>query len=75
MQKAMLWAALEPVELLQKLEAEGDYTSRLAYLEEIKTYPFNAVWDMYCEKQNVPVRDAWIADMKAYEKKVLEERK
>ena len=75
MQKAMLWAALEPVELLQKLEAEGDYTSRLAYLEEIKTYPFNAVWDMYCETQNVPVRDAWIADMKAYEKKVLEERK
>ena len=75
MQKAMLWAALEPIEMLQKFEAEGDYTSRLAYLEEIKTYPFNAVWDMYCEKQNVPVRDAWIADMKAYEKKVLEERK
>ncbi|MBQ3176949.1 MAG: L-rhamnose isomerase [Clostridia bacterium] len=75
MQKALLWAALEPVAMLQKFEAEGDYTSRLAYLEEIKTYPFAAVWDYYCEKQGVPTRDSWVSEMKAYEQKILEVRK
>lgn len=75
MQKALLWAALEPTAMLQKFEEEGDYTSRLAYLEEAKTYPFAAVWDYYCEKNNVPVRDNWVKSMKDYEAKVLEIRK
>lgn len=71
MQKALLWAALEPVAMLQKFEAEGDFTSRLAYLEEIKTLPFGFVWDAYCAEQNVPVGDKWIADVKKYEADVL----
>lgn len=74
MQKALLWAALEPVAMLQKFEAEGDFTSRLAYLEEIKTLPFGAVWDAYCESQNVAVGDSWIAEMKKYEREVLSSR-
>ena len=28
--------------------ADGDYTARLALLEECKTLPFGAVWDYYC---------------------------
>lgn len=74
MQKALLWAALEPVAMLQKFEAEGDFTSRLAYLEEIKTLPFGLVWDAYCDMQNVPRGDGWIADMKKYEANVLADR-
>ncbi len=74
MQKALLWAALEPVAMLQKFEEEGDYTSRLAYLEEIKTLPFGAVWNAYCEAQNVSVGDSWIAEMKKYEREVLSAR-
>ena len=74
MQKALLWAALEPVAMLQKFEAEGDFTSRLAYLEEIKTLPFGAVWDHYCETENVPTGDGWIKDMKKYEADVLSAR-
>ncbi len=74
MEKAILWAALEPVAMLQKFEAEGDFTSRLAYLEEIKTLPFGLVWDAYCEKQGVPAGDKWIAEMKQYEKDVLSDR-
>ena len=74
MQKALLWAALEPVEMLQKFEAEGDFTSRLAYLEEIKTFPFGAVWDHYCDMQNVPTGDGWIKEMKKYESDVLSAR-
>ncbi|MBR4933251.1 MAG: L-rhamnose isomerase, partial [Clostridia bacterium] len=67
MQKALLMAKLEPTALLKKFELEGDYTSRLAYLEELKTLPFAAVWDKYCEMQNVPQREAWVAEVKKYE--------
>jgi L-rhamnose isomerase len=74
MQKALLFAALEPSALLKKLELEGDYTSRLALMEEIKTLPFAAVWDMYCEMQNVPLRSEWLDEVKKYEKDVLVKR-
>ena len=74
MQKAMLYAALEPSAKLRELEEKGDYTSRLALMEELKTLPFSAVWDMYCEKEGVPVRSEWLDEVKAYEKNVLESR-
>ena len=74
MQKALLFAALEPSETLRKLELEGDYTSRLALMEEIKTLPFAAVWDMYCEMEGVPTRSAWLDEVKQYEKDVLSKR-
>lgn len=74
MQKALLWAALEPVKMLQKFEAEGDFTSRLAYLEEYKTLPFGLVWRAYCDMENVPDGDTWIAQMKKYEADVLSNR-
>lgn len=74
MQKALLYAALEPTENLRKLEFEGDYTARLAMLEELKSYPFQAVWDWYCETEGVPVRDKWLEGVKAYERDVLSAR-
>jgi L-rhamnose isomerase len=74
MEKALLYAALEPTAKLRELELEGDYTSRLALLEECKSLPFAAVWDYYCEKAGVPVRDAWLAEVKSYEKDVLSKR-
>ncbi len=74
MLKALLLALLEPTAKLQQFEAQGDLTSRLAVLEEIKTLPFGAVWDYYCAKSNVPVADAWLSEVKAYEKNVLSKR-
>lgn len=74
MQKGILWANLEPVKMLQKFELEGDFTSRLAYLEELKTLPFGLVWNAYCEMQGVPAGDSWIPMMKQYEKDVLSAR-
>lgn len=74
MQKALLFAAVAPIDKLRSFENSGDYTSRLAMLEEIKTLPFSAVWDYYCEKAGVPVRDKWINDVKSYEKDVLSGR-
>jgi len=43
-------------------------------LEEIKTLPFGAVWDCYCEQQNVPIGPAWLDDVKQYETDVLSKR-
>jgi L-rhamnose isomerase len=74
MEKALLYALLEPVDTMKKYELEGDYTSRLTMLEELKSYPFAAVWDMYCEKCGVPVRADWLDAVKAYEKNVLSKR-
>ena len=28
----------------------------------MKTLPAGAVWDYYCERQGVPVGDAWLAE-------------
>jgi len=69
--KALLIALLEPTASLRQAEDAGDYTSRLALLEEAKTLPFGAVWDEYCERQGVPVGAAWLAEVKSYERSVL----
>jgi len=74
MLKALLLALLEPIERLRRLEAEGDLTSRLAMLEELKTLPLGAVWDSYCAKSDVPVGPAWIDEVQRYEKDVLSRR-
>lgn len=72
--KALMKAYLEPINMLKEVELDGDYTSRLALTEEFKSYPFNAVWDYYCEQMGVPVREAWLNQVKNYEKEVLAER-
>lgn len=72
--KSLLIAMLEPTEALKKLELEGDFSSRLAMLEELKSYPFGAVWDYYCMKKDVPVGEAWLAEVKTYEKETLLKR-
>ena len=65
---------VEPTEELKKAELAGDYTTRLAITEELKSYPFAAVWDYYCETAGVPVRDTWLPMVKQYEQDVLLKR-
>jgi L-rhamnose isomerase len=72
--RALSCAMLEPYEQYKQLERAGDYTSRLALMEEAKTLPHGAVWDYHCLRQNVPVGEAWLAEVKAYEKQVLSNR-
>ena len=74
MLKALCIALLEPTERLREFENAGDHTSRLALQEEIKTLPFGAVWDAYCEQQGVPVGEDWLAEIKRYEREVLSRR-
>ncbi|MCK3657751.1 L-rhamnose isomerase [Pasteurellaceae bacterium Pebbles2] len=74
MQKALLKALLEPINTLRDCESARDFTTRLALLEEQKSLPWQAVWDMYCERHNVPVGSRWLDDVRAYEKSVLSQR-
>ncbi|MCP4418369.1 MAG: hypothetical protein GY805_17250 [Chloroflexi bacterium] len=59
---------------MQTLEKDGDFTARLALLEELKGMPFGAVWDAYCVQQGVPVGISFMAEIRRYEKVVLAER-
>ena len=74
MLKALLIALLEPTAHLKAAEAKGDYTGRLALLEEAKTLPFSAVWDYYCLTQDVPVGERWLDAVRRYEAEVLSKR-
>ncbi len=71
--KALLMALLEPP-AMREAEKSGDYTVRFALMEEAKSLPWAAVWDAYCESQNVPVGTAWLDDVKRYENAVLRKR-
>jgi L-rhamnose isomerase len=69
--KALLLALLAPVGKLRAAETAGDYTTRLALMEEARTLPFGAVWDYYCQTMGVPAGEAWLEDVQRYEKDVL----
>jgi L-rhamnose isomerase len=74
LRKGLLYALLEPTPLLAKAEASGRGAEKLALIERCKELPFGAVWDYACLTAGVPVGSSWIADMNAYEKRVLAAR-
>jgi L-rhamnose isomerase len=73
MLRALLFAMLEPPGI-RAAEKEGDHTARLVLQEEAKTLPFGAVWDHYCESKGVPVGEAWLKEVRRYEREVLGRR-
>ena len=72
--RALLLALLEPIEPLRALEQAGDYTARLALLEELKIMPFGAVWDYHCLQQGAPVGMAVLDEIRSYEAQVQARR-
>ena len=72
--RALLMALLEPVSQMRALEVAGDYTTRLALLEELRGMPFGAVWDYFCLQQGVPVGISFMDEIQAYEKQELSKR-
>ena len=73
-QRAILMALLEPTAEMRRLETAGDFTKRLALMEEMKAMPVGAVWDNFCLEQGAPVGIAWMDEVKKYEKQVLSKR-
>ncbi len=74
MLKGLLLALLEPSNALRQMERDGDFTGRLAVLEQSLTMPFGTVWDHYCAMQGVPEESAWLNEIRAYERTVLSQR-
>lgn len=74
MQKALLWALLQPNEKLKALQEKAAFTELMVLQEELKTLPFEPIWAEYLARQNQPGA-AWFAEVQAYENKVLKERK
>ncbi len=72
--KALLYGMLMPNKQLKELQENGNFTDRLALMEEFKTYPFGAIWNYYCEMMNVPVKEQWLEKVKEYEENTLLKR-
>jgi L-rhamnose isomerase len=73
--KAILAALLEPTALIQREEAAGNLTARLALQEEVRELPSAAVWDHWCQAQGVPAGGAWLDSVLEYERSTLSKRR
>lgn len=72
MQKAVLRALLLPQARLKAAEARLDHSARLMLTEETKDLPFAAIWAEFCARAGVPVGQALIGELEAYQAKVAE---
>ena len=73
-QKCMLRALLEPLALLRHYEETGKGFERLALLEEAKAMPWQAVYDLFCLQNDVPVGNTFISEVEKYEQEVTSKR-
>ena len=71
MQKALLWALLQPHEALREMQDKSDFTQRMALMEEVKTMPFPDVWDEYCRRQGIPAGFEWYQELMEYEREFM----
>ncbi len=74
MQKALLFALLQPIDQLKKLQNDGELTELMVMQEELKLYPAGDVWNYFCEVNGVPQKEDWFKEVKTYEKEVLANR-
>ncbi len=74
LQKALLFALLEPNAQLKQLQDEGNWTKLMVMLEEEKTMPFGDVWDEYCRSCGKPMDGAWFSEIEKYEAEVQSKR-
>jgi len=71
-QKALLYALLEPYKAMQQLQNENRMTELMVMQEELKTAPFGDVWAEYLAREKVP--EDYIKEILEYEEKVLVKR-
>lgn len=71
-QKALLYALLQPSEELTALQNSADFTSLMVVQEELKTAPFGDVWDEYLSRCGV--EKDYLPLVKKYESDVLSKR-
>ena len=74
MQKAFLFALLQPNDKLKELQNNSEFTELMMLQEELKLYPFGDVWNYFCEQCGVPGKEDWFEEVQQYEKEVLSKR-
>ena len=74
MQKALLFALLQPNEQLKQLQDSQQFSKLMTVQEEMKTMPFGDVWNAYCRACGKPADGEWFPLVEEYEKKVLVNR-
>ncbi len=72
-QKALLFAMLQPDAKMKELQDKADFTSLMVLGEEAKTLPFGDIWAEYLNRQKV--ESDYLNIIKEYEEKVLVNRK
>ena len=72
-QKALLFALLQPNEKLKGMQDNNQMTELMVCQEALKTAPFGDVWEEYLRRQQLS--NDFLPDIHAYEKKILEERR
>ena len=73
-QKALLFALLQPNEMLKAMQDSGDFSKLLVAQEELKTMPFGDVWEEYCGVCGKPADGEWFGRVEKYEADVLSKR-
>ena len=73
-QKAMLYALLQPHDVMKRYQDEARFTDLLVLQEEIKSCPFGDIWAEYCRLEAVPGDHEWLPVVKKYEESVLRQR-
>ena len=73
-QKCMLRALLEPTKTISEKELAGEGYKVLALIEEQKAMPWQAVYDEFCRRNNVPVGQDFIQEIDQYVDAVISRR-
>lgn len=71
-QKALLYALLEPNVAMKEMQDNNDFTSLMVMHEELKTMPFGDVWEEYLKQTDTPAD--YLTEVKKYENEVLKKR-
>ena len=71
-QKALLYALLEPSARLKELQSSSCFTDVMYVMEQMKTMPFGDVWEEFLSREGV--RSDYINEIKEYEREVLSKR-
>lgn len=72
--KALLFALLEPLNILKELEEDQKGFETMALLERQNTMPFGDVWEEYCKRTDAPNDDEMVKEIIGWEKAEMSKR-
>ena len=71
-QKALLFALLQPSEEMKKLQDESNFTDIMYLSEEMKMMPLGDVWNEFLAREGVVQN--YLSEVRKYESEVLSKR-